>query len=236
MISATTNTCCTPFKEVDGVTVLHVDLRPDAGREAEAAAWLSDEERLRCSRFLYAGPRRRFALCRATLRALLRDRLGCDNARLTIGAFEFGKPFAALRGEIAPVSFNVSHSGAHGLIAIAPDGRLGVDVEERVARKGLDGLMQAALTPDERAELAASDDGVKLRGFLRLWTIKEAVIKAVGLGISMSMSELEVPPAMRRGESGGVFSLRQTPGTAWRLEDLGTDDFAAAVAHEVASA
>ena len=234
MIAATTKAWWTPYREVDDVTVLHVDLAPDAARESGALALLSDDERQRCRRYLYAGPRRRFALCRAALRAVLCDRLGCDNEQLTFGAWEFGKPVAILHGEVAPVSFNVSHSGSHGLIAYAPEGRLGVDVEERGERKGLDGLIAAALTPDEQAELFASaDEQQKLHGFLRAWTIKEAVIKAVGLGISMSMSDLETPQTMRRGASGGVFELRQSPGVRWRLEDLGTDDFAAAVAHEV---
>ena len=233
MIAATAKTWWSPFREVDDVTVLHVDLSPNAAAESDALALLSDDERQRCRRYLYDGPRRRFALCRAALRAVLCDRLGCDNEQLTFGAWEFGKPAAILHGEVAPVSFNVSHSGSHGLIALATDGRLGVDVEERGERKGLDGLIAAALTPEEQAELSAADDQQRLHGFLRTWTIKEAVIKAVGLGISMSMADLETPLAMRRGASGGVFELAQSPGVRWRLEDLGTEGFAAAFAHEV---
>ena len=233
MLAAIANSWWSPFRDVDDVVVLHVDLTPNTARESEAAAWLSDEERERCSRFLYDGPRRRFALCRAALRAILCDRLGCANGDLAIGAFEFGKPFAALGGEMATVSFNVSHSGDHGLIAYAPDGWLGVDVEERAPRTDLDGLMQVVLSPVDREELASCDEALKTRGFLRLWTIKEALIKAVGLGFAVSLAELEVPAAMRHGVAGGVFSLPQTPGVSWRLEDLGTERFAAAVVHEV---
>ncbi|MDE2861090.1 MAG: 4'-phosphopantetheinyl transferase superfamily protein [Chloroflexota bacterium] len=215
--------------------VLHVDLTTDADREAQALAWLSDEERERCSRFLYDGPRRRFALCRAALRAVLCDRLGCSNRELAIGEQEFGKPYAALGGEMATISFNVSHSGDHGLIAYAPDGWLGVDIEERSARRSLRELIETTLTPVEREELGSGSDQQRLHSFLKLWTIKEAFIKAIGLGVSISMSELEVPAAMRHGTTGGVFDLPQTPGVSWRLEDLGTERFAAAVAHEVGS-
>ena len=233
MLATMTKTWWGPYRLVGDVVVLHVELAPDAAAEAEALAWLDDEERQRCRRFLYDGPRRRFALCRAALRAVLCDRLGCSNGELTFGAFEFGKPFAVLGGEMAPVSFNVSHSGSHGLIAYAPEGWLGVDVEERAARADLDGLMEAALSPAERDELASVDELEKLHGFLKLWTIKEALIKAVGLGVAINMSELEVPAAMRHGAKGGVFGLPQTPGMSWRLEELGTKSFAAAVAHEV---
>ena len=154
MLAAIANSWWSTFREVGDVVVLHVDLTPDAARESEAASWLSHEERERCSRFLYDGPRRRFALCRAALRAVLCETLGCCNGELAIGEQEFGKPYAALGGEMAPVSFNVSHSGDHGLIAYAPDGWLGVDVEERAPRADLDGLMESALSPAEREELA----------------------------------------------------------------------------------
>ncbi len=235
MLASLKDTLWTPFRKVDDAVVLHVDLDSNAAREAEAVAWLSHEERARCDRFLSDGPWRRFALCRAALRSVLCDRLGCSNERLSLGAFEFGKPFAILHGEIAPISFNVSHSGDHGLIAYAPDGWLGVDVEERVAPRDLDGLIESALSPVERAELASAGEQNRLHEFFRLWTIKEALIKAVGLGISISMSELEVPVEMRQGAKGGVFKLPQTPGVSWRLEDMGTESFAAAVAHEVAT-
>lgn len=235
MLASLKDTLWTPFMKVDDVVVLHVDLAPNAAREAEAAAWLSYEERARCDRFLHDGPRRRFALCRAGLRSVLCDQLGCSNERLSFGAFEFGKPFALLDGEMAHISFNVSHSGAHGLIAYAPDGWLGVDVEERVIPRDLGGLIESALSPVERSELASADEQVRLHEFFKLWTIKESLIKAVGLGISIGMSELEVPTEMRQSAKGGVFQLPQTPGVSWRLEDMGTESFAAAVAHEVAS-
>ncbi len=235
MLATMTNSWWSPLREVGDVVVLHVDLVSDAAAEAEAVAWLDDEERQRYRRFLYDGPRRRFALCRAALRAVLCDRLGCGNGELAFGVFEFGKPFAVLGGEMAPVSFNVSHSGDHGLIAYAAEGWVGVDIEERVARADLDGLMEAALNPVERDELASEGEMRKLHGFLKLWTIKEAIIKAVGLGVAIDMTELEVPAVMRHGSKGGVFELPQTPGMSWRLEDLGTECFAAALAHEVVS-
>ncbi len=221
---------------VDDISVLYVDLAPHAAREAEAFAWLNDEERDRWGRYLHEGPRRRFALCRAALRAVLCGRLGCANEQLTFGAFEFGKPYAVLHGEMAPVSFNVSHSGDHGLIALAAEGWVGVDVEERVARRNIDDLIETVLSPDERAELELSDERLRLDGFLRLWTIKESLAKAVGLGVSVNLSELEAPLAMRRGAQGGVFQFPQMPDVSWRLEDLSAESFAAAVAHELGAA
>ena len=211
----------------------HVDLTPHAAREAAALKALDEEERGRWRRYRHDGPRRRFALCRAALRAVLRSRLACRNRELSFGASSHGKPFALVHGKPAPISFNVSHSGEHGLIAFAANGHLGVDVEERVERRDLDGLIAAVLGPDEQAELLTARGRRKLHLFLGLWTLKEALIKARGLGLSLHMSRFEIPAAMRRGAPTGLFRFPEAPAVQWRLEDLSNERFAAAVAHEV---
>lgn len=214
------------------VTVAHVDLTPCTEREIEARGWLDEPERERWGRYLADGPRRRFALCRAALRAILCNRLGCRNEHLTFGASRHGKPFARVRGEPAPVSFNVSHSGEHGLIAFAPDGRLGVDVEERVARRDLDVLIEAVLGPDEQAEVRSAEGRRKIHLFFGLWTAKEALIKAQGQGLAFDMSRFEIPLAMRRGAKTSPFRFPEAPTIRWRLVDLSDERFAAAVAYE----
>ncbi len=136
-------------------------------------------------------------------------------------------------GTPAAISFNVSHGGRHGLIAVAPSGRLGVDVEERAARRDLDGLIGTAFAPNERADLAALRGSRKLHAFYRVWTMKEALLKALGTGLSRDMSGFEIPTPLRRGMTTETFRFPWMPEVGWRLLDLGTDDFAAAIAHEL---
>ena len=221
-----------PFARAGDAAVLHVDLAPHAAREAEALAWLDEEERSRRERFRHGGRRRQYTLCRAALRALLCDRLGCRNDELSFRESERGKPHARLRGAPAPVSFSVSHSGVHGLLAVAREGRLGVDVEQRVPRRDLDALIEAVLAPDERTELASTSGGDRIVRFYGLWTIKEALVKALGTGLQLDLAGFEVPPAMRRGMTDGVFRFAHLPSVTWRVENLGNEEFAAAVAHE----
>ena len=212
---------------------MHVDLSPHPAREAAALEWLCGDERARWNRFLHEGRRRQYALCRAALRAVLCERPGFANDALSFRESERGKPHARLRGSPAPVSFSVSHSGVHGLLAFAREGRVGVDVEERVARKDLDALMEAVLTPEERAGIeAASGAGERLRRFCDLWTVKEALVKALGEGVHRDLAGFEVPAAMRRGVTTGEFRFPHLPEVTWRVENLGNERFAAAVAHE----
>ena len=224
-----------PFRRIGEAAVTYVDLSPHAAREAEALACLDGQERSRWQGFRLAGPRRRFALCRAALRAVLCRQLGCRNGQLSFAATRHGKPYALVDGTPAAIHFNVSHGGAHGLIASAPEGRLGVDVEERVPRRDLDGLISSVLGPGEQGELASAGGGRKLRQFYHLWTIKEALLKALGTGMSLDMAGFEVPPALRQGAACATFRFPQMPDVGWRLEDLGNEDFAAAIAHEMGS-
>ena len=222
-----------PVGQVGIAVVSHVDLSPHPAREAEALSWLDAGERERARRFIGTGPQRRFTLCRAALRALLCDELRCRNDQLTFGAAEHGKPFAIVRGIPARVSFNVSHSGKHGLIAVASEGRLGVDVEERTPHRNMETLIETVFTPDEQAELASVPGSDRHRAFFRLWTVKEALVKAEGTGLSLDPSLFEAPLAMRRGALSATFTFPQAPLHRWWVESIDGDGFIAAVAHEL---
>lgn len=221
-----------PFRKAGGAEVFHVDLSPQAARERAAFAWLDGEEQARWSNFRLDRPRREFALCRAALRVVLCERLACPNGELTFEDGEYGKPSALIRGQPAKVSFNISHSGRHGLIAMAGRGRLGVDVEPRDRRRKLDVLITEVLTPAEQSRLAGTGVIRKQQLFFRLWTMKEALVKALGKGFSLHISEFEIPPPMCNGQRLCEFRFPHLPEMRWRLENLGNREFAAAIAHE----
>ncbi|MDE2868074.1 MAG: 4'-phosphopantetheinyl transferase superfamily protein [Chloroflexota bacterium] len=193
---------------------------------------LSAEERVRSGRYLHAGSRRRFILCRAALRAVLCHRLACNGQQITFGASSYGKPFARVDETPSPVGFNVSHAGSHGLIAVAPRGRIGVDIEERVPRDDLNDLTDAVLGPNEKREFVLLHGNRRTHFFYRMWTLKEALIKALGHGFSQDPAEFEVPLAVRRGARAGTLRFPNRPRSLWRVNDLGTEKFAAAVAVE----
>ena len=181
---------------------------------------------------MYESPRHRFTLCRAALRSVLCRELGCSNEHLAFRTSKHGKPYATVCGRSAPISFNVSHGGAHGLIALAPGGQVGIDVEERVPHRNLHELTEAVFGPNEKHELSASNNRDRLHLFFRLWTMKEALSKAHGMGLSLDVSRFEIPQEMRAGATSGSVRIADMPGAGWRLEDISTDRFAAAVAYE----
>ena len=194
--------------------------------------WLNDDERTRARKFVHQGARRRYVLCRAALRVALCAELGCDNERLSFGEGEHGKPFALVDDMPAEISFNLSHGGRHGLIAIAPAGRVGVDVEERAHRRDFDSLIEEVFTPNEQAELNGMRGCRRIALFYKLWTIKEALIKALGTGFSLDPATFEAPAMMRHGARTAVFRFPHIPATQWQLEYIGNEDFAATIAYE----
>lgn len=229
-----------PLGIVGNTALVHVDLTPDRTHEAAAVKWLDETELARWHRYQHPRPRRQFALCRAVLRGMLCARLRCNNRDLRFAALAHGKPEALVGGTAVASSFNVSHGGNHGLIAFAPHGRLGVDIEERHSRHDPDGHIRSVFTPDEQAALASAVGEAKALLFFRLWTLKEAVIKALGTGFSLDTATFELPRAIYRGgrrqaclELPPLPTLTLDPGTRWRLDDIGTDDYAAAVAIEL---
>lgn len=135
--------------------------------------------------------RRRYVAGRAALRRLLGERLETPPAELRFDYGPRGKP--SLEG--AEVGFNLSHSGDLALIAISDGGLVGVDLEQLRPRPRLDLLSRRVLTDDERELLDRADAaGEGLRWFLRCWTAKEAVAKALGLGLALAPSRISVVP------------------------------------------
>ena len=160
------------------VRVLAIDLRlADLGA---CLAVLSGAERARADR-LAAHPRaqRRFAAARAGLRALLGGHLGVDPGSLVFGEGPQGKP-ELLGGP----HFSLSHSQDLALCALSPSRRLGVDVEalrpvaeaEAIARRW---FTASEMEVYEGARAVRPDEA-----FFRVWTRKEAYLKALGTGLA----------------------------------------------------
>lgn len=220
------------FARIEGVDVIHIDLSANAARESQAPVFLNEWERERWTRYHPGGPRRRFALTRAALRLTLCDALGCDNDELEFGRMEHGKPRLYVDGAPAPLHFNVSHSGDNGLLAISPDNQVGIDIEELNQGFRFDAIIRSTFSPDEQAAVSAADKGSAARAFFEIWTLKEAIIKASGVGLSANLRCIETPAAMRNGAVTGQVRLSGFPDARWQLHKLSASDFVGALAVE----
>lgn len=176
---------------------------PDEAWTHRRLAELSASERARYGRFRRDDDRHRYLLAHALLRRALSGYCPRSPAAWRFAVNTYGKP--VLEG--AGPRFNLSH--AEGLVACALSGgiRLGVDVEREDRPVEVESLAGRWLAPEERRWLAGLPAEARGPGFLRLWTLKEAYLKALGRGLSASLSGF----ALALEADGQVRLLRQDP-------------------------
>ena len=112
---------------------------------------------------------------------------------------EYGKPYAP-----GFPCFNLSHSGSWCVLAVS-ETEIGIDIEE-IRGEHLQ-ITRAVLTPEE-TDWMRQDPLIR---FHRLWTWKESVMKATGLGLNLDPKEIDVLPFTRgepvRTASGQWYAL-----------------------------
>ncbi|MEV7878016.1 4'-phosphopantetheinyl transferase family protein [Streptomyces microflavus] len=163
--------------------------RPSGPGHAPQPPGLSSAELRRAASFARPADRAAYATAHTALRQLLGGYLDRPPAALTFVrepcpgcAGPHGRPAVVQAGGGPPLHFSLAHS--RGLIAVAVAPRvIGVDVERLPSPETVEACARA-LHPGEQAELAAAPPGERRAHFGRLWTRKEAYLKALGTGLS----------------------------------------------------
>jgi 4'-phosphopantetheinyl transferase len=191
--------------------------------ETRLAPWLSASE-LAATRLLSYPPVRHEQL---VTRALARAGLSSYRPDVAPETWEFrasplGKP--AVTGPAAHVGlgFNLSHS--HGLVVCAlTDGvTVGVDVEWR-GRKlfapDMPEMGDGYFSLRERAALLAAPAAARGEYFFKLWTLKEAYLKALGSGLDTPLESFTIIPdeSARMRIAFGEREPEESPGWAFWL-------------------
>ncbi len=191
-----------------------MDLDVDAAAVEAALTNLSAEERRWADRPRQPHHRRQFIVTRAALRQVLSEALGVAPQAVALAAGEHGKPRLASGG----LQFNLSHSGGLALIAVSTHHPVGVDVEQAGRGVGeLDDMAGVYFSTQEQAAYFALPTADRSDAFFRCWTRKEAVAKALGLGMSLPGPSFAVslpaadPHLLRLGDEAA---------TGWSLIDL----------------
>jgi 4'-phosphopantetheinyl transferase len=140
----------------------------------------------RAERFRIASAARRFIGARAALRMILGRATGVEPSEVEFLFGERGKPRLA-GGQLF---FNASDSGDFVVVALAT-AEVGVDIElARIIRRP-DRLAERVCTDRELELLARTPREARDTMLLRLWTCKEAGLKAAGVGLSGGARNVE---------------------------------------------
>jgi 4'-phosphopantetheinyl transferase len=179
------------FYRGDEVHVWCIDLSLSLAYLERLQLLLSADEWMRAGKFRFQRDRDRFTATRGCLRLLLGHYLGVNPETVQFCYGPQGKPDLQLPAA-ATLSFNVSHAGDWALIAIGQGQPVGIDLEHIQLDYAWQAVSGLTLTPRERVRLAALPLEVQSAVFFKLWTGKEAYVKATGEGLSRPLDQLEV--------------------------------------------
>lgn len=184
-----------PAQPTATVGEVHVWRIPiDLGAEPESAL-LNPAEKARAGRFIPAHARRQFIAARTGLRRILARYTGRSPAALAFETGTRGKPRFPTGSPHAGLHFNLSHAGSWALVSVRNGFETGVDVETASLRHEPRKLAARFFSSTEADwVLAAKNDADLLDRFFSVWTRKEAVVKALGLGITAPLEAFSTLP------------------------------------------
>jgi 4'-phosphopantetheinyl transferase len=148
--------------------------------------FLSHAKRQKINRFLHREDALRSLIGEWLIRTLVRGRLGLREDEIIIETDAYGKPYLEAHRDFY---FNIAHSGKWVVCAIA-EYPVGVDVEE--IKPIEEDVVRSVLTKEEYAEYLSRSGDERLGYFFEMWTLKESIIKAAGLGLSLPLDEVIV--------------------------------------------
>lgn len=143
---------------------------------------LCESERQKMCAYLRPADRARSFAAHVLKRVILAEILNISAPKLDFAADGFGRPW--LDNNINELDFNLSHSGNMVALAVSKGAAVGIDIEQD--RRGHDKLFYNVRAPGEETLFSETAD------FLKMWTIKEAISKAIGTGVSEIFENMKV--------------------------------------------
>lgn len=182
---------------------------------------LDDRELARAKRIVIPEASAQFAYARAFLRTALAQALGVKPQAIRLGTGPHGKPFLAGSHWMSGLLFNLSHCPGLTVLAASHDILVGVDSEQPARDIDRYRFAKRFFHPLEKDYLAALPDQEHRQAFFRIWTQKEAWLKAIGVGLDLPLSSFAVTGAS--GDEAGMAAWDQDPAIhkKWRLHSLG---------------
>lgn len=197
----------------------------DAYADADAML-LDDNERARAAAFVFARDRHRYVAGRCALRRMLGQRLNLEPHKIALQATAHGKPLLNRSAPAimnfmqgAALHFNLSHSHEICYLTMSEDHEVGIDVELDRAIGDPVALGRTVFSPSEMQQLLDAPPLARNAAFLRGWTRKESLVKAIGIGIGIDLQTITV------GLDARDVTVAPIPGVsaqAWQVRCLAT--------------
>jgi 4'-phosphopantetheinyl transferase len=166
-----------------------IDDEPCSKLKKKYLLLLDEEEQKRYQGFYFAEHRHQFLISHAFLRLVLSQYQAIAPTEWCFKRGEYGRP--EISNTITQsLRFNLTHTKGMALCAITLGRNIGVDVENK-QRLSLDSnLEKTVLSMDEDRVFQQQESKERLSCFLKYWTLKEAYLKARGIGLAVSPDKI----------------------------------------------
>ena len=148
---------------------------------------LTPEEFGRYSRFVVADPKNQYLVARWLLRTTLSRYANVPLSEWTFDTNSYGRPHISTPAEYRDIRFNLSHTTGLVACAIAKNCDVGIDVEYVNRYIDIYSLAHHVFSKHERDDLISQQPELQMNRFFSFWTLKEAYIKARGMGLSLPL-------------------------------------------------
>lgn len=191
-----------PLNEDIHIWILPSDSTKDLEKDIEK---LSPAELERSGKFVQKTDRLHYLIGHACLRRILGAYLDLPAESLVFEKGEHGKPFLSSGTPGLPIHFNLSHSRKQ-IALIFGNSPVGIDIQALKSSENIPALVKRYFHPDEFSLFSGLEKEKQEELFYRYWSIREAFLKGLGTGLTLSPSSFFVCP---ESES----SFRITKGT-----------------------
>ncbi len=154
---------------------------------AELSTILAPDEQKRADRFRFPIHRNRFIVARATLRQILARYLNLEPQKIQFQYSDRGKP-SLIDNKI---EFNLSHSQDLAIYGFTKNRKIGVDLEYLKDMPDAENLAKRFFCDREYQAISSFQPPDKQTAFFKIWTAKEAYLKATGVGL-MGLDDVEI--------------------------------------------
>ena len=196
------------------------------GRLTWLKSLLDSFELKKAMRYKFDKHRNQYVSAQGTLRVLLGKYLRRSPEQISFSYTEYGKPYL----ENTNIRFNLSHSNNLILFAFSLHDELGVDIEYVDPRHRDFDIARRFFHPNETTALQNLSEQPRMNLFYRIWTAKEALLKACGKGLSIPLNRFSVIDGIT-GETVKLLALERK---SWILDAINVDDaYKAALVREL---
>ena len=167
---------------------------------------LPADEMERLGKFRFAEHKKRYLVGRALLRTKLAECVGIEPSLIVLTRGTHGRPFLAQSQQVDNLQFNLSYTDGLVAIVMISDKQVGVDIENTSRQIDCLDIARSYFAQAEYQELQLLSEPRRSVRFFEFWTLKEAYMKARGLGLQMALDEVNFAPSIDTIEPGFIFT------------------------------